>query len=1070
MDSSSFKCAVLDLDGVVTDSAHVHSAAWKAMFDEYLQQRAAERGEPFREFTDQDYLEYVDGKPRYKGAKSFFDSRGITDLEMGSPDDPPEMLTICGLGNKKNALYQHFLQRDGATVFQSSVQFIKELKQRGVKVAVASSSKNTQLVLQKAGLEDLFEARVCGVVSAELGLSGKPDPDIFVVAAQRLGCLPSETLMVEDAISGVTAGKRGNFGMVLGVARHTSGEELLARGADRVVSDLSEIGVDEIFEWFAEGQHEDGWHLVYHGYEPSEEKLREVLCAVGNGYFGTRGCLEMERDSDQHYPGTYIAGVYNRIPTKIGGRDIYNNDFVNCPNWLPMSFAIGGGEFESPLGMQVLSYRTDLNLRDGVLERSMVVKDAASRVTRITSRRLASMADPHCGAIELSLTPLNYAAPVTFQVGIDGDVINNGVPRYRELAARHLEPVATGKTDAGTYLHVRTNASHVDIAVGQRVTVEVECLEVCIERQVVEQPGRIAEVLTVPLDEGETCTVTKIVGIYTSKDHGVADPVRAAKQATARERTFQGVLEASQAEWHQLWDRVRLELDGDRFIQRVARLHCYHLLGAASPHNVHIDAGMTARGLNGEAYRGHVFWDEVYILPFYNANFPEISKALLMYRYRRLNDARKYAQENGYAGAMFPWQTADGGDEETQEVHYNPKDGSWGPDLSRRQRHVSIAIYYNVQQYVQATGDREFLEQYGFEMMLDITRFWASIAQPGDDGRYHIQGVMGPDEFHEAMPGSDEPGVRDNAYTNLLVVWLMENTLRLLEELPQDLAEAVGKKVGFDPAETAKWREMTRRLNVVLDGKIISQFDGYFQLQELDWDAYREKYGNVHRMDRILKAEGSSPDDYKVAKQADTMMTYYLLPPKEVSRVLCQLGYDLGDPVEVLRANYDYYLPRTSHGSTLSKVVHAAISGGMGAPEVTWRWFLEAMESDIYDTQGGTTEEGIHCGVMAGTLDVIVRNFGGLQMSEDELAIVPNLPPHWRRLHFSALWHGVQHEVTVTPEGTVVEVHDPAGDVELRSGQTRTFERRGKRLSVFVAPTEQPGRALRTSRALSRAL
>jgi beta-phosphoglucomutase family hydrolase len=1051
MANSSFKCAVFDLDGVITDSAHVHMAAWKAMFDDYLKVWSEQQGIPFAEFTEHDYLEYVDGKPRYKGAKSFFDSRGV-ELEMGDPSDTPDKVTVCGLSNRKNALYQEFLAQDGATVFPASVEFIRELKRRGIRVGVASSSKNTQLVLQKAGLEDLFETRVCGVVSAELGLSGKPDPDIFVVAAKNLGCVPSETLMVEDAISGVTAGLRGNFGMVLGIARHIAGEQLAACGADRVITDLGEISVDEVFEWFNDGQHEEGWNLTYHNYDPQQERLREVLCAVGNGYFGTRGCLETERDSDEHYPGTYVAGVYNKIPTKIADRDIYNNDFVNCPNWLLVEFAVGGGEFKSPLQMEVLSYRTNLNMRDGVLERSLVVKDLASRITRIDSRRLASMADPHCGALEFSLTPLNYTAPVTFRASLDGDLINNGVPRYRALASRHLEPVATGTTDDGCYLHVRTSASKVDIALGQRIDVSVDYLDILVEREVSEEPGRVRESFSVPLNQGETCTVTKIVGIYTSRDHGVPNPVRAAQQATAVERSFDGVLEASRAAWHKLWMRAGMEIQGDRFVQRIARLHTYHLLGAASPHNVNIDAGMTARGLNGEAYRGHVFWDEVYVFPFFNANFPEVTRALLMYRYRRLGDARQYARENGYEGAMYPWQTADGGEEETQEVHYNPKSDSWGPDLSRRQRHVSIAIYYNVYQYLQATGDQEFLEKYGFEMMLDITRFWASIAQKGSDGRYHIEGVMGPDEFHEALPGSEEHGLRDNAYTNLMVVWLMEKTLSLLEKLPQDVVETIGKKVGFDPSETAKWKELTHQLGLVVDGKIISQFDGYFGLQELDWDAYREKYGNIHRMDRILKAEGNNPDDYKVAKQADTLMTYYLLPPKEVSRVLAQLGHDLGSPIDVLKQNYEYYLPRTSHGSTLSKVVHAAISGGMGAPEVTWKWFLEAMESDVYDSQGGTTQEGIHCGVMAGTLEVIVRNFGGLQVSEEELVVQPNLPAHWKGVRFSTMWHGVQHDVAVAREGATVTVHDPSGDVEVKTGQERAFERGAEKFTVAVRP------------------
>ena len=251
--ASAFKCAIFDLDGVVTETARLHSMAWKAMFDEFLQGWYQAKGEPFREFTDEDYLLYVDGKPRYQGVKSFLDSRGV-DLPMGDPEDTVDRETCCGLGNRKNVNFQAIIETQGADVFPTSVAFIRELKRRGIRVGVASSSKNTVLVLKKANLEDLFETRVCGLVSAELGLKGKPDPDIFVVAARQLGFEPVDSMMVEDAISGVTAGFRGKFGFVLGIARHIPAEELARVGADRVVKDLGEIKVDEVFAWFDAGQ------------------------------------------------------------------------------------------------------------------------------------------------------------------------------------------------------------------------------------------------------------------------------------------------------------------------------------------------------------------------------------------------------------------------------------------------------------------------------------------------------------------------------------------------------------------------------------------------------------------------------------------------------------------------------------------------------------------------------------------------------------------------------------------------------------------------------------------------
>ena len=213
-----------------------------------------------------------------------------------------------------------------------------------------------------------------------------------------------------------------------------------------------------------------------------------------------------------------------------------------------------------------------------------------------------------------------------------------------------------------------------------------------------------------------------------------------------------------------------IRISGDREAQRLVRLHMYHMMVAASPHHAGLDSGIPPRGLHGEAYRGHIFWDELYILPLYNLHFPEVVKSVLMYRYRRLDAARAYATEYGFEGAMFPWQSGSDGREETQIIHLNPLSGEWGDDYSSLQRHISLAIAYNVWNYYHATGDLDFMRQYGAEMLLDICKFWASKSKFDEtDGRYHIDRVMGPDEFHEKLPGSEKGGLTDNAYSNIMV-------------------------------------------------------------------------------------------------------------------------------------------------------------------------------------------------------------------------------------------------------------------------------------------------------------
>ena len=1018
------KGVIFDLDGVVTGTAKIHSLAWESMFNTFLKEYAEANSEPFVPFDPaHDYLGYVDGKPRMEGVRSFLESRDI-ELPFGEINDIPEMPTICGLGNRKNEVFTEILIKEGPEVFQSTVDFIHELKSKGIRIGVASSSRNCKLILELAKLEDLFETRVDGEVSLELGLKGKPNPDIFTTAADNLGLHPHDCVVVEDAISGVQAGSAGNFGLVLGIAREIKGMRLQEEGADVVVRDLGEITVDEVIRWFQEDIIEDGWSLRYATFKQKEEKLRETLTAIGNGYLGTRGAYEGSKASEYHYPGTYIAGIFNKIPSEVHGETIYNNDFVNCPNWLPVEFRICCGSFIDPFEQNILSYRQDLNMQNAVMNREIVFQDNLGRITRIASTRMASMDNPHLCALQFSFAPVNYSGDIEFRMAIDGTVENKGVARYSTLASDHLEHIDSGASDKGIFLHVQTNSSQYQIVTHAKSSIQVAGSSAETEKSIDSSPRYIAELFKVPLARGQECTIEKIVAVHTSLDRNHDDPKAAGDKAILSAGNFSELLEAHTKAWEKIWDKSNISIDGDRFSQKALRFHTYHLMGTASPHNPSIDAGMPARGLNGEAYRGHIFWDEIYILPFFIHHFPDIAKALLMYRYHRLDAAREYARENGFKGAMFPWQTADDGSEETQIVHYNPQSGTWGPDLSRNQRHVSIAVFYNTWRYAHETGDTEFLQQYGAEMLFEIARFWSSIAKHHPDtGKYHIEGVMGPDEFHEKLPGSTKEGLKDNAYTNIMTAWLLEKSVELAETLDPSVMDRLVTNINIGYDEIEEWKKICSSLNIILTKEgILEQFDGYMGLKELDWEQYRKKYGNIHRMDRILKAEGDSPDNYKVAKQADVLMTYYTLSPVEAQHVLEKNGYHVDDPIKMVRDNYNYYEPRTSHGSTLSKVVHSIISSYLhDGHETAWRWFTESLKSDIEDTQGGTTQEGIHCGVMGGTLDTVTRYFAGISFTNDMLNVHPNLPKHWRSLDLKVCFRNSWYRIVI--DHNTITVH-----------------------------------------------
>lgn len=1016
--------AVFDLDGVITATATVHALAWEKMFNDFLEGYAAKHKTPFLPFDRfDDYARYVDGKPRYAGVKSFLEARGVK-LPYGDPSDSPDEETVCGLGNRKNDLFQAFLREKGPEVFPSSVAFVEELKAAGLRVAVASSSKNAGLVLKLAGIAGLFDAVVDGMVSAKLGFEGKPDPDIFLEAARRIGVPPSECLVVEDAVSGAQAGEAGNFGLVVGVAR--TGEAGLLRrfGADLVVQDLSETSLEDIRRWFREGIAKNAWHIDWHGFDPGDEKLREALTATGNGYFVTRGAAESEKASFNFYPGTYVAGLFNTMPSEVHGRTVYNNDLVNCPNWLPIEIKIGNSDFKSPLSMELLTYCHSLHMKKGMMRRTIICRDGLGRLTRIHSKRLVSMAAPHLGGIQYSLTPLNYSETVTIRSSLDGTVINDNVARYRELTRTHLEPVSGGAVENGLELHARTITSGHNIYMRARTRAFVGREELALARHASYEEGLASETFAVFLRESCTAVVEKIVAVHTSLHDGASADLRAlAEKSLAKAPTFGRLRAPHERAWKKLWKAADVEVFHDRFAQRVLRLHIYHLLTTAGPHNVDLDVGMPARGWHGEAYRGHIFWDELYIMPFYELNLPRVARALLMYRVRRLEAARKLAREMGFEGACYPWQGADNGGEETQEVHYNPDSGTWGPDLSRNQRHVSIAVFYNLWRHAAVSGDWNFVRREAAEVMLEIARFWASIATLGKDGRYHIEGVMGPDEFHEKLPRAKKAGLPDNAYTNVMVVWLLERVLEMWEKLPLAARKHLGQGRGCTPEEAELWRDMTRKMHVPMTKEgVISQFEGYMKLKELDWERYRKRYYSIGRMDRILKAEGDSPDNYKVAKQADTLMLWYAHGPEEVHRILTQLGYEVPPPLDLLRINYEYYEPRTSHGSTLSKVVHAVVSSSIEKDGVSWNWFQEALESDIKDTQGGTTPEGIHTGVMAGTLQIVMRHFAGLDLSGEHPRVTPHLPERWTGLSFNFTHRGLWYRLWVARERVTVRL------------------------------------------------
>ncbi len=1254
-DLADLEAIIMDLDGVVTDTARLHSAAWKEMFNSYIREREERYGERHEGFTDEDYYLHIDGKPRCDGVRDFLASRGIT-LPEGGPEDPPERETVCGLGNRKDHRFQELLGSQGVEPFPSVNKALRSWRAKGTKLALVSSSRNARKVLDMALPSFSFDAVVDGNDLGALGLKGKPAPDLFLEAAKRLGISPEKAAVIEDALSGVEAGRSGGFGLVIGVDRRDQADDLRRYGADLVVSGLSELmaevkeempsaldrfeeilrrllgggpaifldydgtlspivarpdlalmaddmrstlrklsrecpvfvisgrGLDDVMRMVGldslgyagshgleiEGPHgmysdserglpytaalddaehelapvaervkgallerkpfalalhyrmvaredvpmleeafdhvarghpklrrmggkmvlelrpdmdwdkgdavfslvgrldagrdtvvplyigddltdEDAfkavgdrgitilvsdrsrptaarylladvaevqvfldrlalglesegaartWSLTYDGYEPSKEKLREALCTLGNGYMATRGSAPESSEGDHHYPGTYIAGIYDILESEVQGRRIENESNVNLPNWSYVSFKVEDGDWFELDNVRIDDYRRELDMRGGVLKRKVVFTDDHGRRTTVRDRRFVSMEEPNLAALEVEITPENWSGRMTVRTALDGNVGNTLVKRYRELNNDHLMHLGSGAGDPGTlWLDVETKQSRVRVAQAARTKVfndggtaagRVPVLERSIARQDIE----------VDAARERTVRVEKIAAIHSSRDRAISDPVTGCLDLLRHSGGFDELLADHSKRWETLWSRYGFEVDpGHMWISQTLNMHIFHMLGNVSVHSVDMDVGIAPRGLAGEAYRGLIMWDELFIFPFLNLHGPDLTRSLLLYRYRRLRQAMWAASAAGHEGAMFPWMSGSDGRERAQTWHLNPLSGRWVPDNSRLEQHVGLAIAYNVWQYYQVTNDLSFMSMYGTALLCEIARFWVSRCDYDKErDRYVIRKVMGPDEFHEGYPGTDEPGVDNNAYTNIMASWVLERAREALGKLPLQYHRDVLSELSLDDEELGRWKEIARKLFVPFHGDgIISQFEGYDDLKDIDIERYREKYRSLHRMDRILEAEGDSIRNYKLSKQADALMLLYLFSEAELREHLGYMGYALTS--EAVRRTIDYYAKHTAHGSTLSRVVFAWVLTRYNR-EGSWDLFLEALRSDISDIQGGTTHEGVHLGAMASTVDILQRGYTGLETRGDALHFDPRLPQELKRLKF----------------------------------------------------------------------
>jgi alpha,alpha-trehalose phosphorylase len=975
-----FDAVLFDLDGVVTRTARLHAAAWKALFDDFLRRRAADRAESFVAFdAGADYLAYVDGRPRQEGVRSFLASRGIA-VPEGQPAEGQDADTLHGLGSRKDALFMERLRQDGVEVFAPAVALIRRLREQAVKTAVVTSSRNGREVLRAADLELLFDVRLDGMDAEAFGLRGKPHPDPFLKAAELLDVVPGRAVVIEDATAGVEAARAGAFGLVVGVDRGGNRDALAARGADVVVDDLRELGPVQLDAWLRDKRARlVAWRIEQEGFDASREHAVESIFTVGNGYLGVRGTL------DQPLPGSpgdlFIAGVYDRkhpdrpyseLEFLGGGRGDYPySELVSAPFPFRLHLKVDGRSLDVA-GPHCRVHRRALDLRLGILHAHDVFEIGDDREVVVATRRCASMADLHLLLQEVTVRLDNHSGTVELDASlIDPD---------RAANHPHLTPLeAAGDDDGAVEVQsFTTQVSGYEISVAARTTLTGSSADAVAWR--------------VPATIGDTLTFRRWVAVYTNRD--VAEPRRAAIDhvRSLEWGAFQAAFEAHAARWQEIWTRADVRVAGSAATEQALRFNAYHLVSAAD-RDPRVSVG--ARALTGRAYEGHVFWDvEIFKLPFYLHTCPEVAEALLRYRHHTLDGARRRARELGRRGACYAWESTVTGDDVTPTTIRLKTTGKEIPIFTGTQQiHVTAGVAHGVWRYWEATGDAAFLRDAGVEILLETARFWVSRCTQGPR-HCHLREVVGPDEYHHS--------VNDNAYTNWMARFNLERAVVAVEWLRREspaAAAALAERCALAPEEPDEWRDVARRLYCPGPNAqgVIEQFEGFFGLEDYALpreERFKAPIDRLFDWDRINRL--------KLIKQADVLMLLHLFPDAFTR--------------DVIAANYRYYEPKTDHGSSLSPPVHAAVAARLGLREDAERYWRESLWLDLSNVMSNSAL-GIHPACMGATWQALVFGFLGVRFTDagplPDPAAGARLPAAWRGVSLELTWRGRRYSVAV---------------------------------------------------------
>jgi len=943
------KAVIFDLDGVIVDTAKYHYLAWKKLAGELGFEFSAEHNERLKGVSRMRSLEIV----LEVGGIEISDSRKLE------------------LADKKNQWYLDYINKiTPEELLPDVIKLLNWLRGKKIKAGLGSASRNTMRILERLKISELFDA----IVDGNLVASAKPDPEVFIECAGRLGVEPEFCVVFEDAVAGVQAAK--NAGMIaVGI-----GNSKTLIQADVVITDFTHLNYDLI----SGEKSSAGYLLEEAGDDKDLPELNGTRFFTGNGYMGYRGTLE-EDGSDKLVANT-LAGLYD----KVG--DAWREP-VNAPNGLHTTFLFNDSRPGSDI-LNKASHLQRLDIRQGLHSRRTVYVCHGKEII-ITAERFVSIENVHLIVMKYTVT-CGESGKLVIRTGIDGNVWDINGP--------HLKTIDL-KTESGQLIASCMTTEGASVCVGEWVGP----LEGTEWKSLVVIDGKsIYREITISAEQGKEYGFYKTVSVFTSND-GMIDTAGAAIENNRRAGMagyFNLRLRHGQL-WQERWLLSDIEIDGDDRAQFFLRYSIYLLLSAAPEHSDNIS--IPARGLSGQTYKGAIFWDtEIFMMPFFNFNFPSIAKNIIKYRCRTLNGAIKKASEYGYRGAYYAWESQETGDDAC--TYFNVNDVFSGRPMRTyfrdKQIHISADVAYSIWQYYISTGDDSIFYEGGAEVVLETARFYYSWAYfKKDKDRYEILDVTGPDEYHER--------VSNNAFTNIMIRHNLEIAIKILDIIkhgnPGYYNELI-KKMDFEK-DIEPLREMYNKLYIPSPRKqdgLVEQFDGYFKLEDVPLDDLKKR---IKIRDEYLGGGNGLAVTTQIIKQADVAVMLHLF-----SDFFSQ---------DVKKANWDYYEKRTEHGSTLGASIYSLLACKTGEPEKAYPFFMKTASLDITGDYkryvGDLYIGGTHQAANGGAWMSAVLGFAGLSFGEGYVRVEPALPEKWERISFGFRFRGQSYFIEINKKKIILK-------------------------------------------------